>query len=852
MIDEQDVSRQFLAAIRQRNLELDGDPIADGQWHRANAVNKPNGKDDGSYKLTIDGLVPYGQFQNFTDGQDTGWWRGQPSRALTDAERAQQDQREEEARIADEKYRAEEAEKAARRANRWWNWNTNESATVSHPYIKKKAIKPHGLKVDEKGRLLVPMYDLEKQLVNLQFIGKDGRKWFLKGGRSKGCCVVIPGGNPKLFVVAEGFATAATINETLDCNVAVAFSAGNLSAVASAVRKALNNAESPEDGWWRFCTMMAAQQGLRPADQRRRFQNTKLVIAADDDWLTEKKINNNPGIMAALAAARIAAALVAVPIFGQNRVDDDTDFNDLKRKLGSNAVKDAINKAVEPKVLFEQRLLADPHSAFADANVKELAVWKQQDRPYYEKLLAALKQKKVRGRDLDGKVKEVIKKELARAAAANARQRSAGEEVDPEALAQSAATLIASDNVLDEFAKVHAQLYVGEKKNAKLLYLIATSRRFDLKTTMHGAVKGPSAVGKSALMGSVTAFMPPEAIFRFTSLSERALLYLPNGGNLAHKILVMAEAPKDEKQQQMQNLLLRELMSEGVLYHSVVQKIGEQFETITIEVKGPVSFLMSTTKTEVDAENETRMLSLELDDSPKQTKRVMLQVAKREGWNRGAEQIDFTPWHDYQRWLATAERRVYIFYVTDLINLIPAKAVRLRRDSAQLIRAIKAHALLHRAHRKRGEQTGAIMATWDDYKAVRELMADPMSEGAEVKARKTLPATVAAVKDAERQRGEGATANEVAIKLGLDRSATKRRLDHAMKAGYVALLDARHGRSYLYTTTGSRIATDTPLLPTVDQVKQAHKKRLEAARAQSSSRTPAENRAHFAHLRLRR
>jgi hypothetical protein len=40
----------------------------------------------------------------------------------------------------------------------------------------------------------------------------------------------------------------------------------------------------------------------------------------------------------------------------------------------------------------------------------------------------------------------------------------------------------------------------------------------------------------------------------------------------------------------------------------------------------------------------------------------MLKLAARVGWNMGAEQINFTPWHAYQRWLAAGERLVYISY----------------------------------------------------------------------------------------------------------------------------------------------------------------------------------------------
>src|SRR5262249_25119092 len=148
-------------------------------------------------------------------------------------------------------------------------------------------------------------------------------------------------------------------------------------------------------------------------------------------------------------------------------------------------------------------------------------------------------------------------------------------EVNVEALARSASEIIASDNVLDLLGRDFAKVYVGEQNNAKLLFLMCTARLFGLKETMHAVVKGPSAVGKSALLSSTTSFMSEESVFKFTSLSEKALLYLPNGGDLSHKILLMAEVPKNEKEQQFQNLMLRELMSEGVLRHVVVQKIGD-------------------------------------------------------------------------------------------------------------------------------------------------------------------------------------------------------------------------------------------------------------------------------------
>ena len=120
-----------------------------------------------------------------------------------------------------------------------------------------------------------------------------------------------------------------------------------------------------------------------------------------------------------------------------------------------------------------------------------------------------------------------------------------------------------------------------------------------------------------------------------------------------------------------------------------------------IEKEGPVAFLVTTTKNKLHAENETRMLSLEIDDSENQTKNVLGKVAQVEGLNHTSAQVDHKRWQDFQRWLERGELRVVVPFAEVMTDLIPPAAVRLRRDVGQVIRAIKAHALLHREQRAR-------------------------------------------------------------------------------------------------------------------------------------------------------
>jgi hypothetical protein len=275
--------------------------------------------------------------------------------------------------------------------------------------------------------------------------------------------------------------------------------------------------------------------------------------------------------------------------------------------------------------------------------------------------------------------------------------------VDVELLAASARDIIASNDVLGLLIKAIGKYVVGEEELIKLIFLAGTSRLF--AKGMHIGVRGPSAGGKSEVRKRVLAFFPEESVISFTALSERALPYYKEG--FEHKILSMGEAQGPDEAK-LQDYLLRELMSESKLRYPVAMKVGGRIETVIIEKNGPVVFIVTTTRTHLNLENETRMLAPEIDDSAEQTARVIQKIAEVEGYGREPAPADFTPWHDFQRWLAAGECRVHIPFARTLGKLITStRSVRLRRDFPQLLRAIQAHALIHREHRKRNED-GAL------------------------------------------------------------------------------------------------------------------------------------------------
>jgi hypothetical protein len=279
-------------------------------------------------------------------------------------------------------------------------------------------------------------------------------------------------------------------------------------------------------------------------------------------------------------------------------------------------------------------------------------------------------------------------------------------------------------------------------------------------------------------------------------------------------ILSMAEAMGDEEQK-LQDYLLRELMSEQTLRHITAQKVGDSIQQMTIEKHGPVAFLVTTTRNKLHPENETRMLSLEIDDSERQTRKVLDKVAAVHGLHDMVP-IDYAPWLDFQRWLGLGERRVAVPFALTMANMIPPVAVRLRRDIGQVIYAIRAHALLHRDQRDRDDGGQIVADIYRDYTAVRDLMNAILAEGSGVAVSDTTAETIDAVTKATvgMAAAEGATAKDIAKFLKLDKSAARRRLLAACADDYVVNLESRRGMKGKYRVADQK-AEPVVILPTV-------------------------------------
>jgi putative DNA primase/helicase len=243
--------------------------------------------------------------------------------AAAEAERlAEKKRQQREAEAADYRRRAD---KAARDAVALW---ADASTGGQSPYLVRKGVQGHGVRYLPDGTVLVPMHNTAGELQNVQRIAPtkptngSPEKRFLPGGRKSGLMHVLGQadgvelGQAGALLLAEGYATAASLHEATGRPVAVCFDAGNLKHVAEALRQ--------------------------------RWPALPLLVCGDDDRDTEARTGHNTGRDKAAAAARAGGSAqgMAAAVLPAGLPGGGSDFNDLAAHAGLPAVAALVDAAV--------------------------------------------------------------------------------------------------------------------------------------------------------------------------------------------------------------------------------------------------------------------------------------------------------------------------------------------------------------------------------------------------------------------------------------------------------------------------------------------------------------------------
>lgn len=300
-----DVISKFCEAIERAGLPVPEKVQPDGALHRFSTNGKESGR-DGWYILHADGL-PAGQFGCWRSGISEKW-RADIGRKMTDSEKRRYRRLINTMRRQRGEEKAQRQAEAAIRAAEIW---AKAQSVTEHPYLSAKGVDVHGLRCVGND-LIIPMYDSQGQLRSLQSISRGGSKWFLSGGQVLGCYYVI-GTIGDILCVCEGFATGASVHEVTGHAVVVAFNAGNLKAVAEAMRT--------------------------------QHATLDIVIIADNDVRSDGA--ENTGIVKGTEAAAAVRAKLAVPELDGSKCD----FNDLHNARGPDAVRNCLKAATKPEAV---------------------------------------------------------------------------------------------------------------------------------------------------------------------------------------------------------------------------------------------------------------------------------------------------------------------------------------------------------------------------------------------------------------------------------------------------------------------------------------------------------------------
>lgn len=342
-----DPQAEFLDVLTQAGLKIKGMPVMNGKRQRVATVEDKAGKQSGVY-CGFEDRRPAGWFINYhravSDKEVTNWkatgGEADPDTRLhlrAGARQSQDDAERERAKLH-----------STRTASAKRLYDRLPSVDADHPYLVRKGITPTvELRQTNSGSMVVPFFDVSGDFKTLQYIPVTGDKLLYKDAPKQGSFLVVGGaiekGQPILY--AEGYATARSLNEAMGHPVVMTIDAGNMLAVSEILHR-----EFPE--------------------------NPHLFLA---DFDHAKDVNK--GLETAnMAAERVGGVVVHPDFTDAEKALGFTDFNDLHKSRGLDAVRSqvspAFNKMIEdlpmqdgPKPAAEPVVTLSPVQEVADGTV---------------------------------------------------------------------------------------------------------------------------------------------------------------------------------------------------------------------------------------------------------------------------------------------------------------------------------------------------------------------------------------------------------------------------------------------------------------------------------------------------
>jgi hypothetical protein len=295
-------------------------------------------------------------------------------------------------------------------------------------------------------------------------------------------------------------------------------------------------------------------------------------------------------------------------------------------------------------------------------------------------------------------------------------------EAEREKLRERALELLRSPDLFGLHADMLRQSgLAGEARNAAVLQIVGIARLLDRPLNVF--IKGQSSSGKNYLAKQVLRQFPPDAVREITSSSETAWNYA--GDDFRHRIVYLQERNQAAGPVHQARLLI----SENKLIRTVTVNQGGSRVSKSFVTKGPIAAISTTTKNQLEIDDETRHISIWIDESREQTRAVLLAQASARA--RVSKKNRY--WRKAHSLLAEMAKNNIVLpeWFEELARLVYIDDVRVRRYYPAFISACQAVALLRafQGQREREiEKTGRIKVNFEDF-AIAQILFEPVFSG---------------------------------------------------------------------------------------------------------------------------
>jgi hypothetical protein len=358
--------------------------------------------------------------------------------------------------------------------------------------------------------------------------------------------------------------------------------------------------------------------------------------------------------------------------------------------------------------------------------------------------------------------------------------------------------------------------YIGEKSNKLLGFLAGISRL--LADPLAVLCLSRPGAGKTGLQNGICKLFPAESVIQYTRMTGQSLFYR-EANTLKNKILAIEEKEgMEEAMYSVKTLISSQKLS--IAATRMDAKTGK-FSVEEYTVYGPVVVMVASTNPDaLDDETKQRFLVLTIDESPEQTKNILMaQVTKNtHDWYQTTadEKTVLKLYHNMQRIL----KPLTVTFSRDLKITWPFSRLQMRREQAKFLSLVKAIVILHQYQRKTGTMKRAdgskmdyVQATQRDIDLALELGRHAFARNIDdvsPTGRTLLAAVIGLTKEKYDDKKQldpkkemllseiPFTRKELRERIGWSETQVRRNLDHLVELGYIGRLAGRQGSTFRY------------------------------------------------------